>query len=357
MCPPVASKRSSNVTAPPSPGLLLRTKRSENGWAVADVAQVLRLSGEQMTALESDDYANLPGGTYVLGYWTSYARLLEIDIGESIAFHQEKLRDTASGRLPDPESRRRWGNAESPHQHLGLAFALLSVVFLLGIWYWQHPPSVSLLEQDDWQVEDGDAQSDAEVAGAAVRSDASGGEDADYQLTFPESMSALPEPNFSEEHDPQQPAPEPPAERVAGAENAEAENQVTKTTTDRSESAPTDDGEAGGLGAHGSAFQGVVAGLNQQPAQPLAQSQRTISPDTLVFAVDRESWVEVHDSAGKRLIYRTVARGQRVVLQGQPPFSVFVGNAEGVAVQYRGEPVPFTAHGGALFARFTVGAQ
>ena len=178
-------------------------------------------------------------------------------------------------------------------------------------------------------------------------------------------MSALPEPNFSEEHDPQQPdpqqpAPEPPAERVAGGKMPE--NQVTKTTTDRSESAQTDDGEAGGLG--GSAFQGVVAGLNQQPsqsspqpAQPLAQPQRTISPDTLVFAVDRESWVEVHDSAGKRLIYRTVARGQRVVLQGQPPFSVFVGNAEGVAVQYRGEPVPFTAHGDALFARFTVGAQ
>ena len=365
MYPPVASKRSSNVTAPPSPGLLLRTKRSENGWAVADVAQVLRLSGEQMTALESDDYANLPGGTYVLGYWTSYARLLEIDIGESIAFHQEKLRDTASGRLPDPESRRRWGNAESPHQHLGLAFALLSVVFLLGIWYWQHPPSVSLLEQDDWQVEDGDAQGDVEVAGAAVRSGEPGGQDEDYQLTFPESMSALPEPNFSEEHDPQQPdpqqpAPEPPVERVAGAEN----NEVVKTTADGSESASTDDGEAGGLGAHGSAFQGVIAGLNQQPsqpshqpAQPLAQPHGTISPDTLVFAVDRESWVEVHDGAGKRLIYRTVARGQRVVLQGQPPFSVFVGNAEGVAVQYRGEPVPFTARGDALFARFTVGAQ
>ena len=114
------------------------------------------------------------GGTPKTGIvsFGCYARLLEIDIRESIAFHQEKLRDTASGRLPDPESRRRWGNAESPHQHLGLAFALLSVVFLLGIWYWQHPPSVSLLEQDDWQVEDGDAQGDVEVAGAAVRSDA-----------------------------------------------------------------------------------------------------------------------------------------------------------------------------------------
>ena len=48
-------------------------------------------------------------------------------------------------------------------------------------------------------------------------------------------------------------------------------------------------------------------------------------------------------------------RGEAISLSGNPPYSVFIGSAEGVAVQYQGEAVPFKAHESGLFARFEVG--
>ena len=77
----------------------------------------------------------------------------------------------------------------------------------------------------------------------------------------------------------------------------------------------------------------------------------------IVFHVSKESWIDVRDSTGERLIYRTVNRGEDIQLTGTPPYSVFIGSAEGVRVQYRGEEVPFEAHESGLFARFEVGAQ
>ncbi len=58
------------------PGELLRQARADLRLSLEDVAQRLRLAPRQITAIENDDFAHLPGPTYVRGYLRSYAQLL-----------------------------------------------------------------------------------------------------------------------------------------------------------------------------------------------------------------------------------------------------------------------------------------
>jgi cytoskeleton protein RodZ len=62
-----------------SPGTTLRVAREARGLSVADIAQSLKFSERQIEALESNQYAQLPGAPFVRGFIRSYSRLVKID--------------------------------------------------------------------------------------------------------------------------------------------------------------------------------------------------------------------------------------------------------------------------------------
>ena len=53
--------------------------RAELKLSVADVSQQIKYGVKQIAAIESDDYAKLPGTTFVRGMIRSYAKLVQID--------------------------------------------------------------------------------------------------------------------------------------------------------------------------------------------------------------------------------------------------------------------------------------
>ena len=61
------------------PGELLAARRNELRLTVEEVSQRLKLAPRQITALEANDFASLPGMASVRGFIRSYARLLELD--------------------------------------------------------------------------------------------------------------------------------------------------------------------------------------------------------------------------------------------------------------------------------------
>lgn len=75
----------------------------------------------------------------------------------------------------------------------------------------------------------------------------------------------------------------------------------------------------------------------------------------LVLYVTDESWADVRDARGQRLIYETVPAGRVVTLDGVPPLQVFLGNAEGVRVELNGRNYDVSRHKRGQVARFTVG--
>ncbi|MFH1494253.1 MAG: RodZ domain-containing protein [Pseudomonadota bacterium] len=60
-------------------GASLKRERENQGLSTFDVARALRLSEKQIVALEMDDYAKLPGRTFVRGFIRNYARLMQLD--------------------------------------------------------------------------------------------------------------------------------------------------------------------------------------------------------------------------------------------------------------------------------------
>jgi cytoskeleton protein RodZ len=62
-----------------SAGALLRDAREAAGLSMDDVALQLKLAPRQVRAIEEDDYARLPGRTFVRGFVRNYARLVNLD--------------------------------------------------------------------------------------------------------------------------------------------------------------------------------------------------------------------------------------------------------------------------------------
>ena len=67
------------------PGKRLQEARQSRNLSREEVARQLRQDVGIIQALEEDNYAWLPGQTYVLGYLRSYARLLKLPEDEIIA--------------------------------------------------------------------------------------------------------------------------------------------------------------------------------------------------------------------------------------------------------------------------------
>lgn len=74
-----------------------------------------------------------------------------------------------------------------------------------------------------------------------------------------------------------------------------------------------------------------IAPAPSQPAPPAS------GPLRLQF--NGTSWAEVKDASGKVLISGLVDAGSSQVLDGRPPFVVFLGNAPAVSITYNGQPV------------------
>jgi len=63
----------------PSPGRALAAARAARNLSVADVSREIKYGSRQIEAMEADDYAKLPGTTFVRGMMRSYAKLVMID--------------------------------------------------------------------------------------------------------------------------------------------------------------------------------------------------------------------------------------------------------------------------------------
>jgi cytoskeleton protein RodZ len=62
-----------------SPGRALATARAGLKLSLADVSQQIKYGVKQIAAIEADDYAKLPGTTFVRGMIRSYAKLVQLD--------------------------------------------------------------------------------------------------------------------------------------------------------------------------------------------------------------------------------------------------------------------------------------
>ena len=331
------------------PGRLLHEARLDLRLAPEDVAQILHLSSKQIVALEQDDYKNLPGPTYVRGYLRSYAQLLGLspekvlESYNSLTIPSKPISLPQSAPPPQITSSDRLIKAAT----LGVAAIVLGLVYL----WWR--------SQEETPTAPGTPSAAATQTPAIVPP---------APPSPPENMSV------------------PSAAGTSVATNSAASPAVTEPALQavtgnaaRSPNIATPAAPVPATKAAPSNGQVTVSGMiiNVAPTEPLKQASPATPPRTdralertrraaepagvprsrMVLRAIQESWVDVRDARDNKLLYENVPPGRSIAIEGVAPFSVFLGNAEGVRVEFNGQNFDISRYKRGQVARFTLGDE
>jgi len=274
-------------------GRRLKRAREAKGLSLADVARDLRIDVRFLEAIEAEDFAPLSGSVYVKGYLRNYARRVDLDPEAMIAAFDKLGVDTA----PTIARVVRVESTDTafdkvPWRRLGNMVFAVVAIAAAGF-------AVTYL-YDTFQKT---ADTTAELKQPAAP-----------DATAPES-ALLPLP--------------PPANVPPHEENSLA---LPPLSAGSGGSARTD-------AAHSPVPDAVA---------------ETIS--VLVLEFTHESWVEVSDADGKRLLSRNGKTGEKIELKGKPPLKLAIGNTQGVVAMFNGDKVEFGKKSRGKIARFTLGA-
>ncbi|HZJ81073.1 MAG TPA: RodZ domain-containing protein [Guyparkeria sp.] len=301
----------------PSVGERIRQAREAAGLSPADLAQPLNLDLKVIERVECDQLDAVPGRPYILAYLRSWAELLGLDAETLIAQYNTQQAPKSGGAqggvhptLDVMDSR--GGGLGS--RLIGWVVILLLIV-LVGIGLAQLD---SERIQAWWSAQHGDsAEGESLTLGAASPDSAA----AEWNIEPPPAPSA-------------EPASEPiaattrlPEQRLMAIDQAEG------VDADEIDTAPAEDS------------------ASPDPAANV--------PVLLLRATQADSWIEVRDGKGERLMYDVLVAGEeRSFFEVEGPFSLVLGHPDGMEVEYKGESVVLDAPGDATgVLRTTVGSS
>jgi cytoskeleton protein RodZ len=305
------SEQSSEPKAPPPPapppppatlGEQLRAARLRQDLTVEQLSTELRIEAKQLHALEENRFEQIGVPVFVKGYLKQYGTRLGLEVADLLALYYKQttladvqVQPSRTITLRDERQITSWVLA---------AIVLVTVIVGLAAWWWNGGSFDGVLPT-------GGTAAPAPAAEATPTS------------VQPPPTRAQPEP--------ERPAPAPeqrpvPLEDAGPAVEPAAPAAPPPETVVFEAPDESDDARAG-------------------PAVTI--------PLDLVF--DAESWAEITDARGERLLFGLNTAGRNVTVRGEPPFSIVLGNADSVRLTVDGAPytIPRTGRQGNL-ARFSV---
>lgn len=343
---------------PVGPGTRLRETREARGLSPAQAAEQLKLKRSIIEALEADHYERLPSILFARGYLRSYARLLELPAGSVIASFESLGLVEEQPAMPKGAILTHKRRGEHLLLRWGSAVVLVVLGALLVAWY-QGESTTSLLVRlgiDGGPGNGTPGQSRVELP-AAPQVSQPGGD------VTPAPLPALAPPQHPRESAPAaasepQPKPESPQPRTTPVESSPTVQSPAVVTT------PVEPVST----APGEPAQPPTKPLAQPPvvaAEPTATTPRVstatappgaaVGSDHLVLELQDDSWTEVTDARGERLVYQLLKAGTLHEVTGEGPFDIFLGNAPGVELRFNGEPVTNIRANRRGVARVTLG--
>ncbi len=303
----------------PMPGDLLSAARKKKEWTVGRVAQDLNLDETVIDALEANRFEDLGAPVFARGHLRKYARLLEIEPSTVLeAYVAIEGIETAPPVVAEGSSLPKATRA--PTEINGRLILISLVVLAAAILVWrmlttleQSESPTALQQADPVIVQEPDATLPVSTPRPA-------------EVATP-SADSSPDTDMPGEETPlkqESPAVVPPTA-------AETDDQSDDSVAPREEPLAT-----------------------EAQAQPAAAAAGGIRLELSLVA---DSWIEVRDSAGQRLLYELGREGRRRIATGNPPLRVFLGNADGVQITVNGNPyaIPDSSRLGRT-ARFTISA-
>ena len=332
------------------PGRLLHEARLGLRLAPEDVAQILHLSSKQIVALEQDDFNNLPGPTYVRGYLRNYAQLLGLspekvlESYSSLTIPSKPISLPQSAPSPQITSSDRLIKAAT----LGVAAIVLGLVYL----WWRSQEEAPTTPTSPPAV-----ASQAPVIEAPAPSSPPENVSVPHATGTSVATNSATSPAVTE----------PALQSVTG--------NTIRTTNITAPAAPVTTANSAPSNGHA-----TVSGMfgSAAPSEPIKQTSTATPPRTdralertrqaadipagvprsrMVLRAVQESWVDVRDARDNKLLYENVPAGRSIAIEGVAPFSVFLGNAEGVRVEFNGQNFDIGRYKRGQVARFTLGDE
>ena len=337
------------------PGELLQAARTKMSLSIEDVAERMHLSHGIVEAIEENNFSEITAPIFVKGYLRVYARIVSLDEDEMIKqyaeFYSNEDPPISSIGNVIPEI-----SPSDKRVKLVTYLVIASLVILLAIWGWKkyqtRPDVVSLDAQstsETQMVEISQQPINTEIVVVSETSDENQQErntTADLQgsstnqnevlveVATNASVHAADKPELvslekPELADEEQQQLEPEAPVMADVEQLEAHLMVEEEQLqDPVVPAPDEEQQ---LQKAEDRVSAVAAGLITR-ASP-------VGSDQLKIVVNADSWVEISDASGHRLLYTLIRAKQMFSLTGRAPFSAFFGNGYGIEITLNGEEV------------------
>ncbi|MEO8847522.1 MAG: RodZ domain-containing protein [Casimicrobiaceae bacterium] len=316
--PPIAA------TSPIGAGAMLAHARDEAALSVDTVAAQLKLAPRQVRALESGDFAALPGRTFVRGFVRNYARLLGIDAANVLAalpadnepgLRHPHLASTqrVMGEIPAEHARRR------SFAGWAIALALVAIIAVAVLYEIIREQRVAATEP----AKPGRPAASAPAVEAAPQSPAA-----------PEGR-ALP--------NPMAPAPQPAPVTAPSSGAASVDTKLAANLPLAAGSRTAADVSATPA-ATTAATTRAAAAADSHAAIATMASAVAAKASTLQVIFRGTSWLDIKDATGASVLTMTGNDGATRTLALAPPLDLVVGNADHVDMTFRGERVDLAAH-------------
>lgn len=261
-----------------SVGEILRRTRIHYDQSLPDIERALRIRASQLEALETGNYAMLPGRVYIIGFIRSYSEYLGLDGDKMVNLFKKQ----AGGREP-PTAAVNYpvmaSDTKMP-QFWQIGVSIAAAVVILAVWFGM------------------------------------GGEDRSAVTEVPPLEQVA--------------APAAGQAAVAPVETQPTENQQAMPPQPAPvQNAPPPETPA-------------VAGTTTTAAAPAAiQSSDTAVPapkeEGIILNIRENSWVEIRGKDGKSIVSRVLQAGDRYYVPDRPDLTISLGNSGGVTLEVDGK--------------------
>ena len=302
-----------------SPGAELRAARERLGLSLPEVASALKVPWAVVSDIENEQFDALPPRVFARAYLRSYAEIVGISPDALLRAYDQNVPPDATGSA-GTRSRIALGLRPVPlrdarlHRRPSWVFGGTVVLFavLAGLFLWFA-----------WPTDAPIAPAPGEERSQARAADDDGAQPASDSGNAVSDVASVPVESEL-----------PADESSAGGETPASGGMPPSVPSDAQPSTPPDD-------LPDSAF----AGPDEGPfASPSGLTYVPGADQALVFRFTQDCWVRVLDASGAALHSGLERAGSELEVRGEAPFTLTLGYAPGVLLEYNGEPVMLAQH-------------
>lgn len=311
------------------PGAKLAAAREAAKLTTSDVASHLNLTVNVIEALEQDDASRLPSAVFVRGYIKSYAQMVGISAADLLQMHDDQRPAEEAYEIRQhadlPPVGRRGPTARTLGIVIALIVALIAISWWLGGREYAGGDSGSLfgsLFSDKSPVAEAPAPAPAAALQTAPIVVQPAAEVVEVVAETPgEAVN--------------------PAEPVAasdGTDTLPAMEATIEAVAETAEEIPDE----------------VVVPVVQAAVAETAAPPADSSEGVVRLRLQADSWVEIVDRDGQRLVFDLVRGGTDREVRGQMPLRVLLGRAAGVSMDVNGQSLDLEEYRAKGIARFVI---